>query len=1030
MKKLLLTFAVFLWAGLQIALAQSRPVKGQILDENGEGVPGASVQVKGSSTGTISDVDGNFVLDVPDDENTLVITALGFGTKEVAAGDGANSVTIQMSSSAQLLGETIVTALNIKKEKRSLGYSVTEVSGDDIERSGERNAIQSLAGKVAGVNVTSSSGTPGASTKIRLRGNSTFTAGNDPLVIVDGIPIDNSSSQPTAGDYPFNMNLTGVNESNRALDINPDDIESVSVLKGPAAATLYGQRGANGAIIITTKKGSYGKGTGLGITFNSSLEFNQVSKLPEIQTSYGQGNGGEYLEGSTPNSWGPRLDTTDLKTYDNFRNFFQTGAGFNNTLSLNGGNETAIFRASIGNYNTKGMIPNSSLNRTNVTLNGESKLSSWLTVGGSASYSYTEGKRIQNGSNVAGAMLSLFRMPATYDIRENYYDEETGATENYFVAYDNPLFTAYRNPYQDYTNRIMGNVYFNASITKELTLSYKLGSDAYGTQSRQVYDINSLGNDASDGTGQMNKSSTNYMQVYSDLLLKYSKRFNDFSLDAMVGHNYWYQETRYNFMRGYNAMAPGVYNLGLYSNLYASNSDGFERSQAIFAEVNLGYKSFIYLTLTGRNEWHSAFGSDGKSFFYPKADLAWVFTEHIDRNDILSYGKLRLAISKAGVGPQIYADRNYYAQPFLTDGFTNGNSFPYLGQVGYMPSNVSNPGNLRPEVKIGKEIGLDLRFWKNKINFAGTYYHQISQDLLVLRPVAPSSGYVAEYVNIGKMLNHGLELELDFNVYRNKDWDINIGVNWAKNISEVLELAEGVDEISIESGFVSIGSYAIVGEPYGVFYGSTWARDEQDRILVDNDGYPYLDDISKNLGDPNPDWLMGINGDFSWKGLSLTMLWDIRKGGDIWNGTWARMNNVGIAKPTEARDQEYLVEGVYDEDSENPGQPNTTKISGEDYFRYVMGDLGATENAIQDGGWIRLREIGLSYRHIFKNTDSGNPFKYIELGFTGRNLFLSTKYKGVDPETSLTGGGSNIGGWDYFNNPGSKSYIINLKFGL
>ncbi len=1032
MKKLLLTCAALLSLGLHVAMGQTRPVRGQVLDDKGEGVPGASVQVKGSKTGTITDADGNFSLDVPDDDNTLIVKAVGFAAQEIAAGDGDHELNVKLSSSAQLLGETVVTALGIKKEKKALGYSVSEVGADQIEKSGERNAIQSLAAKAPGVQVVSSAGTPGASTKILLRGNSTFTGNNAPLIVVDGIPIDNGSTnvsnQSSPADNPFNQNLQGVNESNRALDINPDDIESVSVLKGPAAAALYGANGGNGAIIITTKKGKYGQGKTLGITFNSSVEINKVSKLPKTQSIYAQGNNGVFITGTTPLSWGPKIGTDPkaMTAYDNFDNFFQTGVGFNNSLSLNGGNDNAIFRVSIGNYNTKGIIPNSKLGRTNLTANGEAKLSSWLTIGATANYAHTETRMVQNGSNVSGPMLSLFRMPASYDVRKNYFDPVTNTGENYITAYDNPLFSVYRNPYNSYIDRVYGNTYFTANILKELVLTYKIGVDAYGKQDVQIFDINSQGNNTN-GVGQVNKSATNYLQVYSDLILRYNKKFGDFDFGAMLGYNYWYTESRTSFIRGTSLYVPNFYNLDNAADIYASNADGFQRSQAIYGELNFGYRSFLYLNLTGRNEWNTAFGKGGPSFFYPTANLSWIFSEHIPQNEVLSYGKLRLAISKAGIPPIQYVDMNYYARPFLTDGSTNGNGFPYLGQGGYMPLNVNHPGNLKPETVTGKEIGLELRLRRNKITFEATYYHQTSNSLLLFRPVAPSSGYVSEYVNAGKMQNQGVELALNFEVFKNKDWNISVGGNWAKNVSKVLELAPGVTELSLESGFTAMGSYAIVGQPYGAFYGTVWERNAAGQMIIDADGYPIVAQKSGNLGNPNPDWLMGLNGNFSWKGLTLSMLWDIRHGGKVWNGTWARLNNVGRTDESADREHTYVVAGVHED-----GTPNTTAIPAKDYFQYVVGDAGgAAENSIQDGGWIRLRSIGLSYRYTFNKTGkSGNPFQYVEVGFTGRNLFLSTKYKGVDPETSLTGSGSNIGGWDYFNNPGSKSYIFNLKFGL
>ncbi len=632
MKKILLLFSFVLSAGLQMANAQSRPIKGKVVDEKGDGIPGATVQVKGGNGGTTTDVDGNFNLEVPDANEVLLINAIGYGSQEIQAGDGDNSVNVKLATEGKIIGETVVTALNIKREKKALGYSVSQVNTEQIEQSGERNAIEALAAKSPGVQVTSSGGTPGASSKIRLRGNSTFSGNNDPLIVVDGIPIDNSTIQPVAGDAAFNQDLSGVNQSNRASDLNPDDIASVSVLKGPAAANLYGASGANGAIIITTKKGSYGKS--LGITVNSSVEINKVSKLPKMQHLYGQGtNGMDYDSlGISPNSWGPNVNDAHLPVYDNFANFFKTGLGFNNSISITGGSDVATMRASFGNYNTTGIVPNANLNRINASLSGEVKLTKWLTAGASAQYSYTEARRVQNGSNTAGTMLSLFRMPVTYDVTKNYYDPVNHVSNNYYNGYDNPLFSVYRNPYNDYTNRILGNLYFNATISKDWSFTYKLGTDAYSTQGKQIYDLGSNGNDQSDGLGQVNLSTVNFMQVYSDAILKFNKRISDFTIDAFVGYNYWYKENRTNFSRGYMQNIPDFYNLNGYNNLYASNSEQYQRSQAGYAEGSFGYKSFLYLTVGGRLEHNTAFGKGSGAFFYPKVDAAWVFSENLAQN--------------------------------------------------------------------------------------------------------------------------------------------------------------------------------------------------------------------------------------------------------------------------------------------------------------------------------------------------------------------------------------------------------------
>lgn len=1050
---LLVTFLLAVWA--QTAHAQTRRVTGRVLDETGYGLPGAGISVKGNPhIGTATDGDGNFQLDVPVENNTLIVQAISYTRQEVTL--TGNNIVVRMKVQANVLNETVVTALGIRKEKKSLGYSVSDVNSETIEKSGEQNVVEALAVKTPGTTVTSSSGTPGASSQILLRGHSTFTGNNEPLFVVDGIPIDNSTTQPVAGDYPYNQNLTGVNESNRALDINPADIESISVLRGPAAAALYGSRGGNGAIIITTKKGKYGKGKNLGITYSSSIEVVKVNKLPKLQDQYLQGNGGKFSTYSTgpdglvdignaiatgddiigtANSWGPRKDTAGMPTYNKYKDFFRTGMIYNNNLSITGGSENAIFRLSLGNTTNKGIVPNSKYNRTTVNFSGETKLSNWLTVGAAANYTNSNSTMVQNGSNTGGVMLTLLRAPINYDIN-NYYNNTTNQPTRYFGVYDNPLFTVYNNPYTNQTDRFFGNVYANAKLSDNWSINWKVGTDEYSTQTRQIFDIGSTANDAADGTGQINRSTSNFRQLYSDFFLKYDKYLTEkLELNAFIGYNFWYQEATAAFERGRNLLVPGNFNFQNTQNYYVSNSEVYQRTQAIFGEATLGYNSRFYLTVTGRNDWTTAFGPAGRSLFYPKADLSYVFSESIPKNDILSYGKIRVAYSDAGTGPDpyTYIRTTYFTQPFITDGYTNGAGFPYLGQGGYAPSNINYVGGLVPADVEGRELGLEFRLLKSRVGLEIVGYDQISHNNLINRPVAPSSGFQYEYTNAGEIQNKGIELSLNVDIIKSKDFQWTIGGNWTRNRSKVLDLVSGVNQISIESGFVDIGSYAIVGQPYGVFYGSAWQRDPATgKILVDEDGQALVDPQSKKIGDPNPKWTMGINNSLTFKGFNFSFLIDIRHGGDIWNGTWARLNRIGMTDESADRNRTYVIDGVYAPGTPNAGQQNTTPVSAVYYYQTFKGDGGnyAVENAIQDGSWVRLRSVNLSYRFDFRKKHEGSVISYLDLGITGRNLILITKYKGVDPETSLTGAGSNIGGWDYFNNPGTKSVIFSARVGL
>ncbi|XZF13251.1 SusC/RagA family TonB-linked outer membrane protein [Chitinophagaceae bacterium MMS25-I14] len=1032
MKRILLLLIVLLLVGADAVWAQTRKVTGTVLDEKNQGLPGAGILIKGTQSGTATDVDGKFQLDVPDGSNTLVVQAIGYARKEVTI--TGNSLIIRMQPESKTLNETVVTALGIKKEKKSLGYSVSEVSSDAIDKSGEQNIIEALAAKAPGANITSSGGTPGASTKILLRGNSTFTGNNQPLVVIDGIPVDNSTNDFAAGDYPFLSTLEGVNESNRALDINPNDVESVSVLRGPAAAALYGSRGGNGAIIITTKKGKYGKGKSLGVTYSSSLEISKVSRLPDLQGVYLQGNGGQFSTG-TANSWGPRADTSGMPTYNKYKDFFQTGLSYINNVAIDGGNENSIFRLSVGNTTTSGVIPTSKLKRTTVTLSAESKLSDWLTVGGSANYTNTQATRIQNGSNLSGVMLPLLRAPLNYNVKN--YKDANGNPITYYGPYDSPLWTVNENPYTDQTNRVFGNVYANAKLSKSFSINWKTGTDAYTTDAQQIWGIGSNpGNSHPYPYGQVDRISYDYRQIYSDFILRYNKYLSErVELNAFVGYNFLYEESNSIYSRGRNTTAPGVPGFWNYSNFneyYASNTESYQRSQGVYGEATLGYNSFLYLTVTGRNDWTTAFGRNGRSLFYPKADLAWIFSEHINRNNVLTYGKLRFAYSDAGVAPSPYSYTKitYYAAPFINDGYA-GNGFPYLGNNGSAPLNVNYPGGLVPADVEGREVGLETRWLKNRVNLEIVLYNQISHNNLIQRPVAPSSGYQAEYTNAGEIQNKGIELTLGVDILKSKNFQWNVSGSFSKNKSKVLSIVDGVNQINYENGFSQIASEAIVGQPYGVFYGTAWERDASGKLLIDEStGLPDVTTTSKIIGDPNPKYLLNISNSFTYKGLNFSFVWDIRHGGDIWNGTWQNLNYRGLAGPTADRTQTYLINGVYDANSPHAGQANTVQVSALDYFTYYKGALGATENAVYDGSWVRLRSVNLSYRFNLRAKNPNSTFNFLELGVTGRNLLLFTNYPGVDPETSLTGAASNITGYDYFNNPGTKSVLFNVRVGL
>ncbi len=1047
MRKKLLTLLLAWMVSMVTVWAQTRQITGLVSDRK-EPIFGATVQVKGTAIGTVTNANGRYVLDVPTTATAVVIKSKGYKTIELSIA-GQSEINAILIVDNENLDEMVVTAFGIEHERKTLGYSSQKIGGDDLKKSGEQNMIQGLAGKAAGVYVQGSGGTPGASAKVLLRGNVTFTGENQPLIVVDGVPIDNSTSQSVAGDYPYNANLQGVNSSNRGVDINPDDIESMNILKGPAAAALYGVRAGAGAIIITTKKGKKGAKS-FSVDLNSSIEISQVNKLPNLQMKYSQGTGGGalnadqsgsigagiYKPGTTSANWGNLTkDSLGITPTDNMGNFFKTGYAYNNNISITNNTENSSMRVSIGRLTQSGVVPNTSFERTSARISMDSRLSKRFTMGGTVNLINSGGVRSQNGSNLSGVMLGLLRAPNSFNLNDpnqGGYKNPDGTQRQYFGIYDNPYWTVYENPFKDNVNRALGNINFTYDPLDWMSITYRLGTDMYTDQRKQIFAIGSWAPDNAPG-GEIDENTQRYKEYYSDLLVTIKKDLSpDLKTTLLVGNNLNHRYSQDLFLRGRDLSAPGNYNLSNAATLYSSEGNVTIRTAALFADFNAAYKNFLFIGLTGRNEWASTFGTAKNNFFYPSANISLVFSELV-KIPKMSFGKVRLAYAQAGMSPDPYRTRTYFTRATYTDGFTGGLSFPYLGQNGYGYSSLIGNPNLRPERNTGMEVGADIRFFESRFGIDFTYYNQKSTDLLVTRPIAPSTGYSNLYTNAGSMVNKGIELIVSGTPVKTKDFSWDINVNYARNRNTVLELGEGLKEISLESGFTEMGAYAIKNLPYGVLYGTRWDRTSNGDLIIGANGLPRKALERGQIGNPYPKWYGGIRNTFTYKKLSFTFLWDVRVGGDIWNGTWARLNNIGrTAESAEGREKFYIIPGqkvvsVNPDGSENY-ESNDIKISAYNYYRTFKGDGGAyaAENAIQDGGWVRLRDASISYA-LPIGPKASRKIKGVTLSVTGRNLLLFTDYTGVDPETSLTGAGSNIGGWDYFNNPGTKSYTFALK---
>ncbi|MEI7802413.1 MAG: SusC/RagA family TonB-linked outer membrane protein, partial [Bacteroidota bacterium] len=793
--------------------AQTRIITGTAKDSNGDAIIGASILVKGTTVGTYTDVNGGFSLAVTPDAKILVVRYLGMKTQEIALG-ASNTLDIKMEDDVPGLDEVVVTAIGVTKEKKSLGYSVQDVGGDALTQAGQSNALTALSGKVAGLSIIQSSGSPGGSVDIKIRGATSLSGSNAPLIIVDGVPLDNAENFSGNPDDLSNNYLQSVNNSNRAVDINPDDIESVSVLKGPAATALYGISAANGALIITTKKGGKKAGGGINITYSTNMSWEKVNKLPELQNQFVKGTGGQIrsYESGTSGSWGAAGDTifwdpnqtslfnkngelvgktdahyTDslaafgltsanpdsliatmpFSPFDNVGTFFKTGHTWENNLSLSGGSDVSAFRFSFSSLKQEGIVPNADFKRYTAKMSGQTKLSSKMSASGSATYSNSGGLRIQQGSNTSGLMLGLLRTPISFDNSNGVTDVTDpaayiladGRQRNYRGGggYDNPYWTINQSPFNDNVNRVYGYGQVDYLPVSWLNLTYRLGTDNYSDYRKQYF---AIGSRTLPG-GQIFIQQFNYFHLNSDIIATATKKFSD-NLDGglTIGQNMYSQRSKSIYTQGDDLIFPDFQNMSVASTVLTREGSSRYRTSAMYLAGSLAFKSMLYLNITGRNEMSSTLPKDKNAFFYPSVNLGWVFTESfgMSSNKILPYGKIRASWASVGKDAPPYALETYYDQAAFSDGWTPGIPFPVDGVVGY--SNYYILGNplLKPEKVNSTEIGAELKFLNNRIGIEFTYYMSKSLDQILATPVPGSSGYQYMYQNTGELSNKGMEI--------------------------------------------------------------------------------------------------------------------------------------------------------------------------------------------------------------------------------------------------------------------------------
>jgi TonB-linked SusC/RagA family outer membrane protein len=1049
----------------QLTCAQERTVTGVVSDDTGLPIPGVSVLVKGTNSGTQTDFDGKYSLKAAATQ-TLIFSYIGMTTKEVKA--ASTSVNVSMKSTAFELEGVVVTGVGISRKEKELGYNVQTVSAEDIRTKPNADVVNSLAGATAGVAITSSAGDAGASTFMTIRGSASISGNNQPLFIVNGLPVITGGGFSGTG---------GVNTSSRSIDINPEDIATISILKGGAATALYGVRAANGAVIITTKSGK--NLTSKRIEFSSSVGFSSVTQLPGRQKKYAQGFNGTW-QGGNASSFGPEISqleyngATDYKWdpngslvptgtgngnpakyYDPYE-YFQTGFTQNNGLSISNGNETGSFFFSLSNLEQEGNVPNNEYGRTTMRLNATTELSDKINFGVDMSYTNSRATQIQKGSNVSGVMLGLLRTATTFDNSAGY-EFADGSQRNYRNGggYDNPYWTSNNIEYVEDVNRFTGGVNFQVKVNDFFNVSYNGGVDWFTQRSVDQFKIGSRGNP----DGRYEEFQQYQRTFNSDLLLNFKKDFSDdFTTKLIVGNNFYGTFSKGLLGTALNQSIPDFYQLSNTSSQLASHATSQSRTMAVFADLQLGYKDMLFLNFTGRNDWATTMPEANNDAFYPSASLGFIFTEigSLKNNSVLSFGKFRASAARTANIATPYNTSNYFQATATEDGWTTGVQFPYQGQTGFQVSpGLGNPV-LKHETQESWEVGTDLRFFNNRFGLDFTYFSNKNTDLLMFVPLAPSSGFTDLFLNAASMESKGIEITLTATPIKTKNFTWDVLTNFTKFKNTVTSLADGVDNIALPGGFTTPQVRAVVGRLYGSVFGEDWYRDENGAVLINDDptdsyrdGYPMTNTKQGlvPIGDTQPDWTGNMTNTITYKNLSFSFLIDVKAGGQMYNGTAFAMGYFGTSERSGNREVYYtpdgsidftrtpaqnikVFDGVYgrvdsDGNGVSSGTTNVTPIvEDQEWFRGQGSNFGGgpSSAAMEPAGWIRLRDVSLSYNF----PKISETIKDLNIFISGRNLWIDTPYTGVDPETSLSGAG-NGQGMDYFNNPGAKSIQVGLK---
>ncbi|GAO42898.1 SusC/RagA family TonB-linked outer membrane protein [Flavihumibacter petaseus] len=1028
-----------------IVFSQGRTVSGRVTDaKSGSPLAGVSVSVKDGTQATQTNNDGVYTLTGVPENARLIFTFISYKSFETRNAVGTK-MDVTLEEEASQMNEVVVTANAIKREARSLGYATSTIKNDELTRSKDRSVLNSLQGKVAGVQITGSSGGVGSSTRIVFRGGTSMTGNNQALMVVDGIPIDNS--QIDAGDNLNNQ----VDAGNRGNDLNPDDIESVTVLKGPAAAALYGSRASNGALIITTRSGKLKGGKRSEVSVSSAYNFDSILRLPEFQNEYGQG--GKKEPDSRENfSWGPKMDgqmrpwgqqigdSQLVKPYgplpDNVKEFFNTGHTWTNAVSFSHNSDNAAYFISFNNLDQKGIMPGTEYKRTSVRLGVSSDLGHNFYSSASVNYVRSVGDLSTQGQGNSpyDQVLQTPRDIPLLELKDyhNKYNDLYG----YYGAYTvNPYYFLGEDSYRTTMDRLLANVQIGYKPTKWLDINYRIGTDFSADKRRQIVSKRVITDPDNQNyprrfSGKYEETAINIRELTSDLMITGKRKLtDDIGLSVLLGHNVRQRDFNSQISTANGLVVPFVYNLSNSLNRPTTSNEIINRRLwGLYADINLTYKNYLFLGITARNDWSSTLPEGDNSFFYPSANASFVFSELMPDQKVLTYGKLRASIAQVGNDAPPYVLRTVFKSGEVEDGYENSKVvFPLNSVPGYTLDDVIGNPNIKPEITTSFEVGVDLGFFRDRLALEATYYSNESRDQILTVPIAATSGYTSQTMNAGSITNKGIELLLRGTPVRTRDFSWEITGTFTKNTSKVKSLFPGVEQIEL-GGFVGATLVAKVGEPYGSFFGAGFLRDPDGNIVVDpNTGYPITDPVAKTHGNIQPDFLASVNNSFSYKGITLSFLFDAKKGGVFYSRTKSLQEFLGTDPRTLLNDREpFVIANSVVQTSDGKFEPNTKAVlDAQDYWTNYASD-NAVESLL-DASFIKLREVAVSYR-IPKAWIKTWPVNYIQVGLSGRNLFLWTPSENTyaDPETSSYGT-SNIQGFEYGTIPSIRSYGANLK---